>query len=254
MLAACFGRPCGPWRARPRLPWPPLGGLPRRALCPAGKANMAALAKNCKPFFDIFSNFLFLPYISGVYKRPEPRQQGGKRPQARPIGRAQALARGQQGEQGRGPIRHGQACACLGALARAYARALARVCACLPARMGARPCACPPMRAHARPCARLPAHVPARARACARGLALSRKRSRKGEECARQAEGRGRGPGGRFSTIYKCLRRTKQLFKMYLNMPSPRRAKIFQNQNVSPCYFLQYMLCKMEGGSYDRLR
>lgn len=211
MLAACFCRPCGPWRAWPRLPWPPLGGLPCKALCPAGKANMAALAKNCKPFFHIFSNFLFLPYILGVYKRPEPRQQGGKRPQARPRGRAPALARGQQGEQGRGPIgigRRGPACG----------RACPRI--------------CPRARAYAPACPR------------AWGRAYRAKRSRKAEKRARQAEGRGRGPGGQFSTIYKSLRRTKQLFQSVSKHAKPPPRKIFQNQSVSPCLFLQYMLCK----------
>lgn len=190
MLAACFGRPCGPWRARPRLPWPPLAAPPCKALRPAGKANMRPLAKKCKPFFDIFSNFLFLPYISGVYKSPEPRQQGGKRPQARPIGRAPALARGQQGEQGRGLLGMGR-----GALARAYAHALARMR--LPARAhGGAPalarlsaCACAPMRA------RLPAHVPARARACARGPGLIAQKVAQRRRVCRAKVGQGEGAG-----------------------------------------------------------
>lgn len=98
MLAACLAALAALWRAWPRLP-----GRRRRprlgALRPIGKANMRPLAEKCKPLFDIFFKFFVLPYISGVYKRPEPRQQGGKRPQARPIGRALALARGLPREQ-----------------------------------------------------------------------------------------------------------------------------------------------------------
>lgn len=239
MLAACFGRPCGPWRARPRLPWPPLAAPPCKALCLADKANMRPLAKKCKPFFDIFSNFLFLPYILGVYKRTEPRQQGGKRPQTRPIGRALSLARGHQREQGRGLLGMGRgapAWARLRAYAPACPRAWGRACACA--------CACGRLRAHARPyvraCLRMCLRVPAPA---CQALALSRKRSRKGEECARQTSGRGRGPGGRFSTIYKCLRRTKQLFQsVSKHAKRPPRKNFSKLKGISLLFLAVYAM------------
>lgn len=98
--------------------------------------------------------------------------------------------------------------------------------------------ACLRLPAHARPCvraclrvpapapaslpARLPARVPAdvrvRGRACVPG----------------RAKGRGRGPGGRFSTIYKCLRRTKQLFQsVSKHAHPPPRKKFSKSKRIS---------------------